>query len=100
VVFVSDCGFEFEMPNVFTPDGNLTNDFCVPVKQSNVSIQKFTVYNRWGNIVFESSNQAINWDGKISGNEASEGVYFYVVKYVSLDLVQHEAQGFIHLIRK
>jgi len=100
VIIVTDCGFEFEMPNVFTPDGNLTNDFCVPVKANNVAIQKFTVYNRWGNVVYESTNQPIIWDGKSSGAEASEGVYFYVVKFVSLDLVQHEAQGFIHLIRK
>jgi gliding motility-associated-like protein len=99
-VVVTDCGFEFEMPNVFTPDGNSTNDFCVPVKANNVAIQKFTVYNRWGNVVYESTNQPIIWDGKSSGAEASEGVYFYVVKFVSLDLVQHEAQGFIHLIRK
>jgi gliding motility-associated-like protein len=100
ILTVGDCGFEFEMPNVFSPDGNLVNDFCVPVKANNVAIQKFTVFNRWGNIVYESSNEAILWDGKNSGLEASEGVYFYVVKYVSLDLVQHEAQGFIHLIRK
>jgi gliding motility-associated-like protein len=100
MVTVEDCGFEFEMPNVFSPDGNLINDFCVPVKANNVAIQKFTVFNRWGNIVYESSNQAIIWDGKSSGIEVSEGVYFYVVKFVSLDLVQHEAQGFIHLIRK
>jgi gliding motility-associated-like protein len=100
IVVVTDCGFEFEMPNVFTPDGNSTNDFCVPVKANNVAIQKFTVYNRWGNVVYESTNQPIIWDGKSSGAEASEGVYFYVVKFVSLDLVQHEAQGFIHLIRK
>jgi gliding motility-associated-like protein len=100
ILTVGDCGFEFEMPNVFSPDGNLVNDFCVPVKANNVVIQKFTVFNRWGNIVYESSNQAILWDGKNSGLEASEGVYFYVVKYVSLDLVQHEAQGYIHLIRK
>jgi gliding motility-associated-like protein len=100
IITVGDCGFEFEMPNVFTPDGNLTNDFCVPVKAINVAIQKFTIYNRWGNVVYESTNQPIIWDGKISGMEASEGVYFYVVKFVSFDLVQHEAQGFIHLIRK
>ncbi len=100
IITVGDCGFEFEMPNVFTPDGNLTNDFCVPVKAENVAIQKFTVFNRWGNVVYESTNQPIIWDGKSSGLEASEGVYFYVVKFVSLDLVQHEGQGFIHLIRK
>ncbi len=100
IITVGDCGFEFEMPNVFTPDGNLTNDFCVPAKAINVAIQKFTIFNRWGNVVYESTNQPIIWDGKISGMEASEGVYFYVVKFVSFDLVQHEAQGFIHLIRK
>lgn len=100
VITVGDCGFEFEMPNVFTPDGNLLNDFYVPIKANNVAVQKFTVFNRWGNVVYESTNQPIIWDGKSSGAEASEGVYFYVVKFVSLDLVQHEAQGFIHLIRK
>lgn len=100
VITVGDCGFEFEMPNVFTPDGNLVNDFYVPVKANNVAVQKFTVFNRWGNIVYESTNQPIIWDGKSSGLEVSEGVYFYVVKFVSLDLVQHEVQGFIHLIRK
>lgn len=76
-----------EFPNVFTPNNDEFNevfrvkepyptDFCV----ENFLI---TVYNRWGDIVYESSDPDFEWDGNHfeSDQDCSEGVYYYVVDY-------------------
>lgn len=67
------------------------------VKDFNIKI-----FNRWGLIVFESSDYKENWDGKINGKPADEGVYYWITKYkstCSLDDVPIESKGFVHLLR-
>lgn len=101
-VIVADCGWVLEMPNVFTPNGDQKNDLLVPVKQANITVKKFEVFNRWGNLVFESSDaQIIAWNGKTqSGEEANYGVYFYKLSFVDGTQVENNIQGFVHLIRE
>jgi gliding motility-associated-like protein len=54
------------------------------------------ILNRWGNIVFSSTNYQNNWDGKdTSGKELSDGVYTYKFKTQSGQI----SHGFLHLIR-
>lgn len=100
-IVVTSCGWELEMPNVFTPDGDNINDLFVPVKQNNITVKQFEIFNRWGNIMYSSSLPTIVWDGKSqSGDEASEGVYFYQLKFEDGSLKEQQKQGFIHLLRK
>ena len=64
-----------------------------------------TIFNRWGDIVFETTDAAINWNGKRNndGQENPEGVYFYVCKVNELSLsgetTQRILKGIIHLYR-
>jgi gliding motility-associated-like protein len=73
------------VPNVFTPDdGNTQNDeFRVAYR----SLKEFHiwVYNRWGKLVYESTDPAKGWDGTINGRPAAEGAYFYVVRAKGTD---------------
>lgn len=72
------------VPNVFTPDGNGQNDeFRVAYR----SLRDFHiwVYNRWGKLVYESTDPAKGWDGNINGRPAAEGAYFYVVRAMGTD---------------
>lgn len=68
--------YEISLPNVFTPNGDGTNDllkFDFPCKS-------LIVYNRWGQKVFESTGTNCNWDGRTnSGKEVPNGTYFYIV---------------------
>jgi gliding motility-associated-like protein len=72
------------VPNVFTPNGDGMNDeFRVAYR----SLKEFHiwVYNRWGKLVYESTDPAKGWDGTINGRPAAEGAYFYVVRAKGTD---------------
>ena len=88
--------------NVFTPDGDSKNETFDLNQFAYVKEFHFEVYNRWGKKVFESDNLANQWDGKIKGREAEEGVYFWLASYVpscEVDAKPIENKGFVHLLR-
>ena len=73
-----------KVPNVFTPNGDGQNDeFRVAYR----SLREFHiwVYNRWGKLVYESTDPAKGWDGNINGRPAAEGAYYYVVRALGTD---------------
>jgi gliding motility-associated-like protein len=61
------------IPNIFTPNKDGINDTFII--QGIVPYSTLTIYNRWGTIVYQSSNYPNNWDG---GN-CTDGVYYYIV---------------------
>lgn len=73
------------VPNVFTPNGDGTNDEFRVVYRS---LKEFHcwVYNRWGHLVYEWSDPAKGWDGTIGGRPAAEGAYFYVIRALGTDV--------------
>jgi gliding motility-associated-like protein len=76
------------VPNVFTPNGDGKNDeFRVAYR----SLRDFHiwVYNRWGKLVYESTDPAKGWDGNINGRPAAEGAYFYVVRALGTDAAKN-----------
>lgn len=91
---------ELVLPNVFTPDGDGTNDmFFFP----NIAISEFeaVIVNRWGRTIFEFTDISQGWDGSDpSGSECPDGVYFYTYKAKATNGTDFEGQGNIHLIRK
>lgn len=95
-------------PNVFTPNGDGSNDNFI-VKFWSMQEVKISVFNRWGRVVhvFESKNvrgfedtwEVSAWDGRIGGRDASEGVYYYVVEGFGRDGKKRWHKGFVHLFR-
>ena len=76
------------VPNVFTPNGDGQNDeFRVAYR----SLREFHiwVYNRWGKLVYESTDPAKGWDGNIGGRPASEGAYYYVIRALGTDAAKN-----------
>ncbi|MCH2022506.1 MAG: gliding motility-associated C-terminal domain-containing protein [Saprospiraceae bacterium] len=67
------------VPNAFTPDGDGYNDVLM-VNGNNITQVTISVYNRWGQKVFESNDQNIGWDGKFNGNDLPPDVYGYYMK--------------------
>lgn len=80
-VYVDEgCGtFPVYVANIFTPNGDGNNDVLYVHSQSVKEIS-FRVYNRWGNIVFETESLNAGWDGQCRSNDCSAGVYFYVAE--------------------
>jgi gliding motility-associated-like protein len=100
-VYVDYCNFALELTNIFTPNGDSLNDYFVPIKFEGVINSDFTIVNRWGVIMYESTNQIIKWDGKSQdGKEAYDGVYFYKMNYTEPIAGAKEIHGFLHLERK
>lgn len=87
------------IPNVFTPNGDNSNDvFFLDVKNhTNIEL---SIVNRWGNLIFEGSSLNPTWDGKTEGgNLAADGVYFFKYIVTAIDGSLIEGHGFVQLLR-
>ncbi len=95
----------YELPNVFTPDGNGINDTFHPFPYRYVKDIDIRIFSRWGLEVFSSTDADINWNGKTdnTGEDLPDGVYYYICRvneiYLS-GIKSRELKGFIQLIRK
>lgn len=90
---------KIEMPNIFTPNNDLSNDFFIPVELSNIKSYNLKIVSRWGELMFESEDPIIGWDGTFKNKQASEGVYFYIVNYIDEYNGAGKLQGHLTLIR-
>ena len=104
-VCVETC-IEYELPNVFTPNNDQHNDLFVPRLNQFVNSVNMSIFNRWGQLVYETNDPNINWDGTDiqSGELLKEGVYYYVCEVFEqtsdgVELVSLKLDGYIHLIR-
>lgn len=73
------------VPSAFTPNGDGLNDFLYPNNALKATNLEFKVFNRWGQIVFESRNWQEKWNGKIGGIPQTTGVYVWFLRYTHSD---------------
>src|SRR5690606_23081679 len=69
-----------DIPNAFTPNGDGSNDYFFPRQLLSESLSHFhmQVYNRWGQLLFETNNlNGRGWDGRLNGKNQPTGVYLY-----------------------
>jgi gliding motility-associated-like protein len=86
------------VPTAFTPNDDIYNNTLFAVAEQVKSFD-FTIMNRWGNVVFHTSNLAEGWDGKIDGVNAAVGSYVYKIVFVD-DIDQKvEKRGTFMLLR-
>ncbi|MEW6467953.1 MAG: gliding motility-associated C-terminal domain-containing protein [Bacteroidota bacterium] len=95
----------YELPNVFTPNGDGINDYFVPFPYKYVKDVDIQIYNRWGEVVFTSTDPDINWDGTHmkSKQPCSDGVYYYVciANEIRLTGIQPRTlTGFVQILRQ
>lgn len=86
------------LPNVFTPNGDGFHD-QLRIELKNTEIFELSVWDRWGNLVFTSSNAQNYWDGRINGKPAVESVYFYVIKTRNCVGETESRQGSVTILR-
>ena len=94
--------FTVYAPNTFTPDGNMFNNTFLPVVYLEVQEWKLELYNRWGELIFESSDVDQGWDGTSqNGRIAQDGTYYWTVTYVSCEPINPEQiiSGHVTLLR-
>lgn len=85
IICIESCPL-FSLPNAFSPDGNDVNDLFTPIELPGTGLffrdikdLSITIYNRWGAIVFQTTDPAIKWNGKRNndGQNVPEGTYYY-----------------------
>jgi len=86
------------VPNAFTPDGDAHNNVWLPIGY-NWKEMHYTIFNRWGEIIFESYNGNIGWNGTYSGIPCQDGVYIYKLEWIDVLDRKKIIYGHITLIR-
>ncbi|MEL7003922.1 MAG: gliding motility-associated C-terminal domain-containing protein [Bacteroidota bacterium] len=82
-IFIKVAIPDIYIPNVFSPNNDGSNDTFAPALNNAVeSITSFSIYDRWGAQVFQSSSSLPSWDGFIGGQLAGQGVYVYFLEWV------------------
>ncbi len=77
------------VPTAFTPNDDGLNDFLYPLNGFKADSLEFKIYNRLGQMVFESTDWTQKWDGTIKGQPQDAGIYVWTLKYVLHDTGKH-----------
>jgi gliding motility-associated-like protein len=93
----------YTLPNVFTPNSDQANDLFIPFPYRGVKEIDLKVFNRWGQVVFTTTDPAIRWDGTLNneGEPVPDGVYFYACTVVFKHLtgsIPEVLKGYVHLL--
>ena len=88
-----------DVPNAFIPGSDGPNNILKLIRRGEATLKSFTIYNRWGNRVFETSDINEGWDGRYSGTPQPMGVYIYVIEAAYNTGKKFYRQGNVTLIR-
>lgn len=86
-------------PSGFTPNGDGKNDLLLPLGIRHIKSLQVQIWNRWGQLVYSSSDPTMGWDGYFNGVEAQTGVYAYLIKYTNLKDELKVSKGNVTLLR-
>jgi gliding motility-associated-like protein len=84
VVHVTECDSCLILPSVFTPNGDGKNDLWAPIERCSVMNYRLTIFNRWGQKLFYSTDLSAKWNGVQDNREVEIGTYYYLVTYSPL----------------
>jgi gliding motility-associated-like protein len=89
---------EVFMPNAFSPNDDYYNDELLPIAEP-LKQYSFTIFNRWGAVVFHTADQATGWNGKFVDKDAAVGSYIYKITFRDELDQQVEKSGTFMLLR-
>ena len=79
-VMVFKTGPDIFVPSAFTPNKDGTNDVLRPIAVGIKSLNYFKIFNRWGQVVFSTTDLSNGWNGKISGVDQATGTFVYIAE--------------------
>ena len=92
-------GPEYHVPNVFTPNGDGLNDVFRPIPSGMRTTTYFRVFNRFGQLLFETREFLKGWDGTFKGKKSETGTYVWTIKGQDVNGRDVEMQGAVILLR-
>lgn len=94
--------FNLYIPNTFTPDGDEFNNVFQPQAYLDIFEWNMKIYNRWGELIFETDDFDTGWDGTLAnGRYAQDGLYIYKIDYETCEPNQpnYQITGHVNLLR-
>ncbi|OFY49006.1 MAG: hypothetical protein A2W85_05635 [Bacteroidetes bacterium GWF2_41_31] len=102
-VWVLWAGKSFFIPNAFTPNGDGLNDVFGAIPRIDyINQYRISIYNRWGQMIFDTSDLNQGWDGSYQGKPCQAGVYVYRIVYQDFGMGTQESkvmEGTVVLVR-
>ena len=86
------------VPSAFTPNGDFKNDIF-RVQGANITFYEIKIFNRFGNIMYNSRDILSGWDGTFEDRFVQEGVYTYIIVYRDRYGVEHTKQGTVAVMK-
>lgn len=90
---------EIDLPNAFSPNGDGINDTYYPIVQGSGSLLDYSIYNRWGELVYSGTIGDTGWDGKFNGKTSDIGSYVILVNAITSDGISKFQKSSFSLIR-
>jgi len=80
-IYIDDCDCPFFVPNTFTPNGDEFNNDLLLRHDCLFEAFEFRIFNRWGQLIFESFDPDFVWDGSFNGDFVQDGTYVWQAVY-------------------
>jgi len=98
---LDNCNEGIYIPNAFSPNetGSSDNEVFQIIVGTDIKSINFRIFDRWGNLMFESKDKKFKWDGTFNGKKCNSGIYAYAVELIYLNNKQETVSGNITLIR-
>ncbi|QHS59988.1 T9SS type B sorting domain-containing protein [Chitinophaga agri] len=94
---MNDCAIY--MPTAFSPNGDGKNDLFKARMQDDVTEFRMTIFGRWGQLIYETTDPESGWDGKMRGADLPPGTYVWRVTYTDSKKQQMQQQGTLTMFR-
>jgi gliding motility-associated-like protein len=98
-VSTKKCPDQFFIPNAFSPNRDSKNDIFKPIITGSISNYEFSIYNRWGQLVFRSTDKDSGWDGTWKGLNQDGNIFVWICKFRFSANEQQIKKGTVLLIR-
>ncbi|MEP7269486.1 MAG: gliding motility-associated C-terminal domain-containing protein [Saprospiraceae bacterium] len=100
-VVKKDCSDGIFLPNIITPNGDQINDVFRPFFKPDfpgIAYFDLSIYSRWGEKIYSSTNEDFGWDGTLSGKSLNSGVYVYALRIIDRAGKKYNKQGTVNII--
>jgi gliding motility-associated-like protein len=87
------------VPNAFTPNKDGINDIFKPTIMQQISDYHFMVFNRYGQMIFETDKYGTGWDGTFKGTAQPRNSYVYMISFKNINGQLKEYNGIVTLLR-
>lgn len=98
-VYATKCPDGFYVPTAFTPNQDGLNDVFKPIIGGNLKTYRLNIYDRWGNLVFTTTDFRVGWDGRLKNHLYDSGIFIWTCAFEKEGYQSNFKTGTVTLIR-